>query len=163
MASKLLDILYERPAIAVTAIPLVYVLAKLLRPPRRLSKILKRDERVLVLGATSGIGREIAHQYSKRGARVCVVGRREKNVEDVVVECRALNDGETKVLGLVGDFSSSEDMVRIRETLRKGMSSFFQSHVGMTTDRNFRMEWARHDYRFCRCICTAAYTISRWR
>jgi len=72
----------------------------------------------VILGATSGIGREIAHQYAARGARVCVVGRRQVQLDEVVLECqeRAIKSGgeQSSCFGIRADFADVEDMVRLR-------------------------------------------------
>lgn len=91
---------------------------------KRSSKVPKLGERVLVLGASSGIGRSIARQYAGRGARVCIVGRREALVNEVVAECRkAQRDGSSSsiseqeedfVFGVAADFASVDDMIRTR-------------------------------------------------
>ncbi|GJE92116.1 NAD(P)-binding protein [Phanerochaete sordida] len=60
--------------------------------PKRLSVLPKHQERVVILGATSGIGRVLAQQYAKRGARVCVVGRRAELLAEVKTECCILRD-----------------------------------------------------------------------
>ncbi|KAG6333308.1 hypothetical protein ID866_5785 [Astraeus odoratus] len=79
-------------------------------------------ERVLILGATSGVGRVLAQQYASRGAHVCVVGRREEMLEQVVQECTELSTQAgfgDKVLGVRGDCANVSDMVKVRETLEK--------------------------------------------
>ena len=45
------------------------------------------EEHVLVIGASSGVGKEIALQYARRGARVALVGRRAEDLERVLQEC----------------------------------------------------------------------------
>ncbi|KAJ7591475.1 hypothetical protein C8J56DRAFT_1014096 [Mycena floridula] len=87
--------------------------------PRRPFKLSKVGERVLVIGATSGIGKDIALQYATRGARLCVVGRRSDLVKTVAESCQALANDATNVTGITADFSSVDDMVRVRETLGK--------------------------------------------
>ncbi|TEB29330.1 NAD(P)-binding protein [Coprinellus micaceus] len=86
----------------------------------RTKSIPKVGERVLILGGTSGIGRTMARRYAERGARVCVVGRREALLDEVVEECRrAANSSavETGIVGLRGDFTNAGDMVRVRAEL----------------------------------------------
>ena len=56
----------------------------------RLSLIPPFEERVLVLGASSGIGRSIAYQYASRGAKVCLVGRRFDKITEAVAHCLEL-------------------------------------------------------------------------
>ncbi|KAI6022474.1 hypothetical protein BKA83DRAFT_4279207 [Pisolithus microcarpus] len=90
--------------------------------PRRTRLIAVGKERVLVLGATSGVGRAIAQQYAFRGAYVCVVGRREDKLNDVVQDCvelAARNGFEGRMLGVRADISNVNEMVKVRETLEK--------------------------------------------
>jgi len=94
------------------------------KTPRRTKVVLVAKERVLVLGATSGVGRELAQRYAARGAHVCVVGRREDKVNKVVQECTELaaqhGECKDKLLGVQADCTNVSDMVRVRETLEKG-------------------------------------------
>ncbi|KAI0259322.1 NAD(P)-binding protein [Gloeopeniophorella convolvens] len=76
-------------------------------------------ERVLVLGASSGIGRAIAHSYARRGARVCVVARRVADLTAVQLECEALAPASDSVLSICADFTNAEDLVRLREKLHE--------------------------------------------
>jgi NAD(P)-dependent dehydrogenase (short-subunit alcohol dehydrogenase family) len=66
----------------------------------------------------------VARQYAARGARVCVVGRRESLVEEVAVDCRNAQKSARShdVLAVPGDFTNVGDMVRVRDTLEKGVS-----------------------------------------
>lgn len=106
----------------------VVVARRTLQRPRRLAKLPKSEERVLVLGASSGVGRTVAHMYAERGARVCVVGRREDKVNAVVEECRGFagkfavgGSTDAKILGISADFAEVDDMLRVRDVLQKGV------------------------------------------
>jgi len=91
---------------------------------RRLQKVNKVGERVLILGATSGIGRSLARQYAERGARVCIVGRRETLVREVETECRnSIPSIASKddVLAIPADFTSAGDMTGVRKILNESM------------------------------------------
>lgn len=76
----------------------------------------------MVLGASSGIGRSIARQYAERGARVCIVGRREALVNEVVDECQSVcnmlltssSDKQENIFGVAADFANVDDMIRTR-------------------------------------------------
>ncbi|KAG6885236.1 hypothetical protein C0993_004530 [Termitomyces sp. T159_Od127] len=114
----------SRQGLAILALaPIILTLRRLyLRSlTRRTFKVLKNEERVLILGASSGIGESAAKQYAERGACVCVVGRRADKVAAVTEECRALSRTESpsRILGVVADFANAEDMVKLRETLQK--------------------------------------------
>lgn len=90
---------------------------------RRTSKISPERERVLILGATSGVGRTLAHKYASRGAFVCVVGRRQSKLDEVVQECKVISGQggvQDRILGVRGDCGNLQDMVQLRETLHKG-------------------------------------------
>ncbi|KAI0089972.1 hypothetical protein BDY19DRAFT_888424 [Irpex rosettiformis] len=85
----------------------------------------KDKERVVVIGGGSGIGRAIAHIYSTRGAKVCIVGRQGDALESVKDECVELRAKVAKlgeadaVITVVADFADAEDMVKLREVLVK--------------------------------------------
>lgn len=102
-------------------VPIAVALRYLIRARRsRTRKISPTQERVLILGASSGIGRSIAHKYAKRGARVCIVSRREAKVQEVVHECRAEKGRGDGVLGCAADFTNVTDMVRVRNLIAEG-------------------------------------------
>jgi len=86
------------------------------RQSNRTRKITQTAERVLILGGTSGIGKAIAKIYAIRGAKVCVVGRRDALLKEVKEEL-ARESANGSILSLKGDFAEAEDMVRIRQEL----------------------------------------------
>jgi len=72
---------------------------------------------VLILGASGGIGRSIALHYAANGAKVCIVGRREGELDNVKSECiqaRKKATESTTFLSVAADFTQPEDMVRVR-------------------------------------------------
>lgn len=84
-----------------------------------------RAERVLILGASSGIGRTLAHRYAERGAKVCAVARRGAALEVVRSECEALassSESEPVVI-ICADVSLAEDLISIREIINESESS----------------------------------------
>ncbi|KAI0067552.1 NAD(P)-binding protein [Artomyces pyxidatus] len=117
-------------------LPAWFAYTRLSAKPRRANHVLLAQERVLILGASSGIGRAIAHKYAARGARVCILGRRREQLETVLQECEDLiaqsphvtEGGRT--LSIVADCTSPEDMVRLRMTLEqkwKGLDTLIVS------------------------------------
>src|SRR5712691_10255319 len=77
-------------------------------------------ERVVILGASRGIGRAIAYRYAQRGAKICVVGRKSAELDAVRSECEeALAIAHTSfsdsvpassVLSICGDISRAQDL-----------------------------------------------------
>ena len=127
------ELVFRRPAatalLLAFTIPLIFSAAHRVLRKHRTQVISKNSERVLILGASSGIGRTLAHDYAARGAWVCVVARRAQVIEEVAQECKVIQDshflngrGEKKVLFAAGDCSVAEDMVRVRELIEKGKS-----------------------------------------
>ncbi|CDZ96720.1 Predicted dehydrogenase [Phaffia rhodozyma] len=112
---------------------------------RKPSPLSLRKERVLVLGASSGIGKEIALQYASRGASICLVSRSLSNIALVSAECEAVlqsNDpsgSNEKVICLAEDVSDVEGMLRVRETLRTQFGGIDTVHIvaGVLTTRPF--------------------------
>ncbi|KAF5335232.1 hypothetical protein D9758_014758 [Tetrapyrgos nigripes] len=96
-----------------------YIFPKFLYPTSKQPRqklIIPSSERVVILGSSSGIGRVIANKYAKRGAFVCVVGRRKEKVDEVVGECRKLvgGDVDNKIIGFTGDVADVDAMERLR-------------------------------------------------
>ncbi|KAG9126818.1 hypothetical protein FRC07_001850 [Ceratobasidium sp. 392] len=95
---------------------------RLISTPKRTQIIQPSDERVLVIGASSGVGRATAAAYAKRGARVAIVARREDLLQELKEECiRMLEipDKADRVLPIVADFGSGDDMARVRNTIQQ--------------------------------------------
>ncbi|QRV86275.1 short chain dehydrogenase [Ceratobasidium sp. AG-Ba] len=86
---------------------------KLVSAPSRTRVISKDDERVLIIGASSGVGRVTAVEYSKRGARVAIVARREALLREVQQECAQFTDKLDQVLSIVADFGNEDDMAKV--------------------------------------------------
>jgi NADP-dependent 3-hydroxy acid dehydrogenase YdfG len=63
---------------------------------------------VLITGASSGIGAEIARQYAARGARLALFARRRHRLDEVAAECTAR--GAAEVLVLAGDTTAKEEV-----------------------------------------------------
>lgn len=63
---------------------------------------------VLITGASSGIGREVALRYAKQGAKIALFARRAERLEQVAKECDELGAASTMVLA--GDTSNQSDV-----------------------------------------------------
>lgn len=91
--------------------------------PRRTKQITPAAERVLILGASSGVGRTIAHFYADRDARIAVVGRRANKIDEVVEECVERLGGKVgrkRVVGYAADLTDVDAMVKLRDRIQQG-------------------------------------------
>ncbi|KAF8185274.1 NAD-P-binding protein [Mycena galopus ATCC 62051] len=100
------------------ALALAPIYAFLRRRSKRSFTLPRRNERILILGASSGVGHTMALHYTKMGVKgVCVVGRRAEKLAEVVAECNACKGPHTEIIGITADFADAEDMVRTRTQL----------------------------------------------
>lgn len=69
-------------------------------------------KKVLITGASRGIGRAISLQFADSGARLCLVSRKEADVDSLAREIK-LKWSSVDVYPLQGDVSSSKDGIEI--------------------------------------------------
>lgn len=70
-----------------------------------------KGKRVLITGASSGIGEQLAYRFAKHGSQVTVTARRMEALEEVVQECsRLCSCNDTK------HFAIAEDMIKLSRT-----------------------------------------------
>ena len=97
---------------------------------RRSSELPYSKERVLILGASSGVGRALAIQYAALGARVCIVARREDVLAKVADECKrsraeglkakAPEDADSIIISVRADFTVVDDVLAVRAKVEEG-------------------------------------------
>lgn len=78
---------------------------------------LMNDKRVLITGATNGIGKTAALDLAKMGAEVIIVGRNEKKTRRVLDEIQAAS-GSDRLDMLIADLSSIEQIRRVADEFR---------------------------------------------
>lgn len=118
-------------------------------------------ERVLILGASSGIGRALAHRYADRGAKVCMVARRSAELEVVQLECESIAQVPDSLFSICSDFTRVEDLVTIRE----GISESEFAALGLTLiSHTLLARVARSRYVDCYCwrFCLAPCPGDCW-
>ncbi|KAJ4421736.1 hypothetical protein N0V82_003580 [Gnomoniopsis sp. IMI 355080] len=98
-------------------------------PDRRRRRHLPGIERVLILGASSGLGRSLALHYTRRGARVCVVARRADKLKELASEAEAEAAESSLLLSQVADMTAVEDMVRVRGAIEAAWGGLDTVHV----------------------------------
>ena len=72
------------------------------------------DQRILITGASSGIGRALAEVAARQGAKVAVVARQAVPLEDLALELRR---HDTEALAIPGDVTKPEDRQRLLATV----------------------------------------------
>ena len=76
-----------------------------------------KDKRVLITGATNGIGKSAALELAKMGAEVVIVGRSESKTRRVLDELKQAS-GSDRLDMLVADLSSIEQIHRVADEFR---------------------------------------------
>nr|CAD1820171.1 unnamed protein product [Ananas comosus var. bracteatus] len=96
-----------------------------------------RGKVVLITGASSGIGEQLAYQYARRGASLSLVARREQALRAVAKTARDL--GAPDVIALPADISSSEEAKRIvNETIAHfGQLNHLVANAGIWSNCSF--------------------------
>ncbi|KAF6718538.1 Hydroxysteroid 11-beta-dehydrogenase 1-like protein [Oryzias melastigma] len=90
-----------------------------------------RGARVLVTGASSGIGEQMAYHYARFGAQIVITARREKVLQQVVEECLRL--GAQKAVSIAADMSTDSDPDRVVDSALEtlgGLDFLVLNHIG---------------------------------
>lgn len=90
-----------------------------------------RGARVLVTGASTGIGEQMAYHYARFGAQIVITARREKVLQQVVEKCLTL--GAQKAFYIAGDMATESDPDKVVEfSLEKlgGLDYLVLNHIG---------------------------------
>jgi short-subunit dehydrogenase len=99
--------------------------------------------RVLITGATSGIGREMAVQLGRLGARVAITGRREAKLRET---CHAVEAAGGEGLALLGSVTDTADVKRQYTAIRDkwGGLDWAILNAGVSDSMNAREFKAEH-------------------
>ncbi|KAI1201834.1 short-chain dehydrogenase [Nemania serpens] len=109
---------------AITAFAAVLVLRRIIKAQhQRTKRVRPAEERVLILGASSGLGRTLAKQYAARGAKVCAVARRSEPLVELAQEC-----GD-RCLPFVADFTNAAEMEGLRSQLLRQWDGLDTLHI----------------------------------
>ncbi|XP_036410673.1 hydroxysteroid 11-beta-dehydrogenase 1-like protein [Megalops cyprinoides] len=90
-----------------------------------------RGARVLVTGASTGIGEQLAYQYARFGAQIVITARRERVLREVAARCLKL--GAQKVLYVAADMgltSDPERVVKFAVDKLGGLDYLVLNHIG---------------------------------
>ncbi|RCH89553.1 hypothetical protein CU098_002249 [Rhizopus stolonifer] len=83
------------------------------RKQDRKHKISLKEERVVIIGASSGIGKDCALNYAARGARLVLFARRKELLEQIKQQCKAA--GSSQVVILAGDATAQNDLAQLAQ------------------------------------------------
>jgi NAD(P)-dependent dehydrogenase (short-subunit alcohol dehydrogenase family) len=88
---------------------------------------------VIITGASSGLGRQLAHDLAARRCRVVLFARNADVLAEAVAECEAAG-GEA--MAVTGDVTQPEDCERLiaKTTERFGSIDFLISNAGLSGD-----------------------------
>ncbi|XP_062446092.1 hydroxysteroid 11-beta-dehydrogenase 1-like protein B [Rhea pennata] len=90
-----------------------------------------RGKRVLVTGSSTGIGEQIAYEFSRLGAHVILTARREEQLKQVAKKCQAL--GASSARHIVADMSNLTAAQKVIEDVGDrlgGLDYLVLNHVG---------------------------------
>uniref|UniRef100_A0A3B1J344 Hydroxysteroid (11-beta) dehydrogenase 1-like a n=1 Tax=Astyanax mexicanus TaxID=7994 RepID=A0A3B1J344_ASTMX len=90
-----------------------------------------KGAKVLVTGASTGIGEQIAYHYARLGAQIVITARRENVLKEVVKKCEDL--GAQKALYIAADMANPTDVDRVVEFAEKklgGLDYLVLNHIG---------------------------------
>merc|ERR1712137_414168 len=105
-------------AATVCALSAGWMLVKRLRQPSIKSKF--QGKRVVITGASAGIGAALAKHFASIGAEVCLVARREESLKLVQEQCKAINPSFVSHV-IVADVSEKEECKRIIQSSIEAM------------------------------------------
>ena len=96
-----------------TAIALSYLISARKGTSKRLRLLPRNKERVLLVGCSSGVGRDIAFKYASRGAKLMLFARRTSLLQSLSQECQQA--GSSQVEYMAGDVIQTSDLERLVE------------------------------------------------
>ncbi|XP_037554112.1 hydroxysteroid 11-beta-dehydrogenase 1-like protein [Nematolebias whitei] len=92
-----------------------------------------KGARVLVTGASTGIGEQMAYHYARFGAKIVITARREKVLQQVVERCLGL--GAQKALYIAADMANESDPDKVVDFALEKLGSLdylVLNHIGPT-------------------------------
>ncbi|MFA6003461.1 MAG: SDR family NAD(P)-dependent oxidoreductase [Elusimicrobiota bacterium] len=102
--------------------------------------------RVLITGATSGLGRELAVQLEREGCRLALTGRRQERLDETAQAARALG---ADILTLTGDVSDADCVRRHYSEIKNrfGGLDWAILNAGLSKSGSARDRFQAQDFR----------------
>ncbi|NXC42630.1 DHI1 dehydrogenase, partial [Penelope pileata] len=99
--------------------------------PGNFSEEMLRGKRVIVTGASSGIGEQMAYHLARMGAHVLLTARTEARLQKVVERCLELGAASARyVSGSMEDTAFAEEVVKEAENTWGGLDMLILNHIG---------------------------------
>lgn len=93
-----------------------------------------RGKKVIVTGASKGIGREMAYHLSKMGAHIVLTSRSEEDLQKVVSRCLELGAASAHyIAGTMEDMAFAEQFVVKAGKLMGGLDILILNHITQTS------------------------------
>lgn len=93
-----------------------------------------RGKKVIVTGASKGIGKEMAYHLAKMGAHVTVTARSEETLKKVVSQCQELGAASAHyIAGSMDDMTFAERFVAEAGKLMGGLDMIILNHITRAT------------------------------
>uniref|UniRef100_U3JCL8 11-beta-hydroxysteroid dehydrogenase 1 n=1 Tax=Ficedula albicollis TaxID=59894 RepID=U3JCL8_FICAL len=90
-----------------------------------------RGKRVIVTGASTGIGEQMAYHLARMGSHILVTARTEAKLQNVVRRCLELGAASARfVSGTMEDTAFAQRVVREAQTSLGGLDMLILNHVG---------------------------------
>ncbi|NXD77746.1 DHI1 dehydrogenase, partial [Halcyon senegalensis] len=90
-----------------------------------------KGKRVIVTGASTGIGEQMAYHLARMGSHILITARTEAKLQKVVERCLELGAASARyVSGTMEDMAFAEHVVKEAGTLLGGLDMLILNHVG---------------------------------
>lgn len=101
-----------------------------------------RGKRVIITGSSTGIGEQVAYEYSKLGARVLVTARRGNVLEKVVEKCKELGAEEAYYIPLdMSRLNDTEILIQEAERRFGGLDHLIMNHIASNYLQLWEGDW----------------------
>ncbi|KAM4700931.1 11-beta-hydroxysteroid dehydrogenase 1 [Discoglossus pictus] len=92
-----------------------------------------KGKKVIVTGASSGIGEQMAYHLAKMGAHVLITARTEAKLKKVVAKCTELGAASAQYIpGSMDNMTFAKSVVQEAERLFGGLDMLILNHIGYT-------------------------------
>ncbi|KAM4797445.1 11-beta-hydroxysteroid dehydrogenase 1 [Rhinophrynus dorsalis] len=92
-----------------------------------------KGKRVIVTGASSGIGEQMAYHLAQMGSHVLITARTEEKLKKVVAKCTQLGAASAQyIAGSMDNMTFAKQVVQEAERLFGGLDMLILNHIGYT-------------------------------